>query len=160
MISLDLTHQVLASRKVQDRILESKNPADPPSILRRMMHDLLIFFAQTYDSVFGLATGPPLHDPLAVAVAVSNLNPVFAKRHPEQALAFNDKNGERFAVNVVTDGIHSTNVLETGQLGRTLATPLASHGVAIPRGVDLEAFWEMISDCLERADECNLARKL
>ncbi|RHZ58105.1 hypothetical protein CDV55_102889 [Aspergillus turcosus] len=160
MIALDLTHQVLASRSVQNRILHgSTDPTQTPSVLRKMMHALLVFFAQTYDTVFGLSSGPPLHDPLAVAVAISNLNPSFAKKHPDQALKFNDKNGERFAVDVVTDGIHSTNVLETGQLGRTLATPMGGHGVAIPRGVDLEAFWGLILDCLERADECNAARK-
>ncbi|KAF7122000.1 hypothetical protein CNMCM5793_009555 [Aspergillus hiratsukae] len=160
MIALDLTHQVLASHSVQNRILHgSTDPAQTPSVLRKMMHALLVFFAQTYDTVFGLSSGPPLHDPLAVAVAISNLNPAFAKKHPDQALKFNDKNGERFAVDVVTDGIHSTNVLETGQLGRTLATPMGGHGVAIPRGVDLVAFWGLILDCLERADECNAARK-
>ncbi|GIK02428.1 uridine nucleosidase 1 [Aspergillus viridinutans] len=160
MIGLDLTHQVLASCSVQNRILHgSGDPTQTPSVLRRMMHALLVFFAQTYDTVFGLSSGPPLHDPLAVAVAISNLNPTFAKKHPDKALKFNDKNGERFAVDVVTDGIHSMNVLETGQLGRTLATPMGGHGVAIPRGVDLEAFWGLILDCLERADECNAARK-
>ncbi|KAJ8217127.1 hypothetical protein LV164_000652 [Aspergillus fumigatus] len=160
MIGLDLTHQVLASRSVQNRILHgSSDSTKTPSVLRRMMHALLVFFAQTYDSVFGLSSGPPLHDPLAVAVAISNLNPTFAKKHPDQALKFNDKNGERFAVDVVTDGIHSTNASETGQLGRTLATPMGGHGVAIPRGVDLEAFWNLILDCLTRADECNATRK-
>ena len=40
-----------------------------------MLHDLLTFFAHTYASVFGITAGPPLHDPLAVAVLLSNLNP-------------------------------------------------------------------------------------
>lgn len=49
-----------------------------------MLHDLLTFFAHTYASVFGITAGPPLHDPLAVAVLLSNLNP--SNRSP--ALSF------------------------------------------------------------------------
>ena len=44
-----------------------------PSPLRQMLHSLLAFFSQTYNSVFGLASGPPLHDPLAVAVILDTL---------------------------------------------------------------------------------------
>lgn len=101
LIPLDLTHQVLATQEVQQLLLHgtplppalppsttSSPPApllptsaDPapsqsqPSTLRRMLHDLLTFFAHTYASVFGITAGPPLHDPLAVAVLLSNLNP-------------------------------------------------------------------------------------
>lgn len=156
---MDLTHQVLASQAVQTRILHgAKDQSAPPTILRQILHALLTFFATTYENVFGLATGPPLHDPLAVAVILSTLNPTFAKQHPSQALRFDDKGGERFALRIVTDGRHGKDVSTTGQLGRTIAAPVAGSGVAIPRGVDLEVFWSMILQCVQLADDCNAAR--
>lgn len=157
-MSLDLTHQVLANTEVQTRILHGSDSAKEPTIIRQILHALLLFFAGTYEKVFGLSTGPPLHDPLAVAAMLSNLNPAFAKKYPEQAITFDDKGGERFAISVVTDGTHGADVSVTGQLGRTVATPVEGAGVAIPRGVDLEAFWNLILQCVQLADDNNAAR--
>ncbi|KAJ6119493.1 hypothetical protein N7523_003773 [Penicillium sp. IBT 18751x] len=157
--ALDLTHQVFASKEVQNRILYgARDTSKEPTVVRRILHALLIFFSGTYEEVFGLTAGPPLHDPLAVAVVLSNLNPTFAKAHPDQTIHFDDKGGERFALSIVTDGKHGTDVSATGQLGRSIAAPLDGPGVAIPRGVDLEAFWILISDCVQLADDCNAAR--
>lgn len=135
-----------------------KSPSQPPTVLRQILHALLTFFAATYEKAFGLTTGPPLHDPLAVAVILSSLNPIFAKQHSTQALKFDDKGGERFALSIVTDGRHGKDVSVTGQLGRSIAVPVVGPGVAIPRGVDLEAFWDMILQCVQLADDCNAAR--
>ncbi|KAJ5157270.1 uncharacterized protein N7482_008370 [Penicillium canariense] len=159
IVALDLTHQVLASQDVQTRILHGGSDASkPPTVIRQILHALLTFFAATYEKVFGLTTGPPLHDPLAVAVLLSTLNPSFASKHPDQALKFDDKDGERFALSIVTDGCHGKDVSITGQLGRSLATPVDGPGVAVPRGVDLEAFWTIILDCVQLADDCNATR--
>lgn len=118
-----------------------------------MLHDLLVFFAATYTTIFGIDSGPPLHDPLAVAVMLSNLNPDYAKNHPESAIKFDDRDGERFKVTVVTDGQHGKNSTMTGQLGRTVAKPVEGKGTAIPRGVDVDAFWDVLISCLERAEQ-------
>ncbi|BCS23828.1 uridine-cytidine N-ribohydrolase [Aspergillus puulaauensis] len=158
LMSLDLTHQVLASREVQTRILHGDgDPSTPPTVLRQMLYELLLFFASTYETEYGLTTGPPLHDPLAVAIILSTLNPEFASKHPDQAVKFDDRDGERFAVTVVTDGLHGKDIALVGQLGRSVVT---SHpaGVCIPRGVDLAAFWGIILDCIKRADRLNAAR--
>ena len=145
---------------MQSRVLHDGDDLSvSPTVLRQMLFDLLVFFASTYENVFGLTSGPPLHDPLAVAVILSSLNPVYAKLHPNQVLRFDDRNGERFDVDVVTDGLHGTDVELVGELGRSRVIS-GTNGVAIPRGVDLDAFWNMILDCLRRADECNAARKL
>lgn len=161
LITLDLTHQVLADATIQSRILNpSPSSLSPsPSILRQILHDLLIFFADTYKSVFGLDQGPPLHDPLAVAVIVSNLNPHFAAAHPNQALRFDDRDNERFLVTVETNGRHGKDVSITGQLGRTICKPVDGSGTAIPRGVNVAAFWDLIIECVERADLVNNSRK-
>ncbi|KAF4761747.1 hypothetical protein HAV15_005819 [Penicillium sp. str.  len=155
------SNPVLASQAIQTRILHgSIHSTEEPTILRQILHALLTFFAATYEKAFGLTTGPPLHDPLAVAAILSTLNPAFANKHPNQALVFDDKGGERFALSIVTDGQHGKDVSITGQLGRSVATPVDGPGVAIPRGVDLDAFWNMVLQCVQLADDCNAARKV
>jgi uridine nucleosidase len=164
LITIDLTHQVLATPAVQARILTAAvtDPASSPSILRKILHALLNFFGGTYKTVFGLESGPPLHDPLAVAVILSNLNPTFANAamtpSSRGVLQFDDKSGERFSVTVVTDGQHGQDVSIAGQLGRTIARPVVekeakrTSGITIPRAVDVDAFWDLIMDCIELAE--------
>lgn len=161
IIALDLTHQVLATSTVQSRVLhgtDDQATTATPTVLRRLFHEILVFFAGTYHNSFGISAGPPLHDPLAVAVVLSTLNPTFARQQPDQAIKFDDKDGERFGINVVTDGVHGMDLTITGQLGRSVASPSERRGVAIPRGVDLEAFWTLVLDCLQRAEDWNAQR--
>lgn len=168
LIPLDVTHQVLASREVQSLILHGqvgvKKDQTAPTVLRQILYDLLIFFANTYNEIFGLNTGPPLHDPVAVAVLLSNLNDKGEAEIKENKnyVQFNDNSGERFFVNVVTDGAHSKDPAICGELGRTVAVPIEPGsnvgGVAVPRGLDIERFWGLIVDCIERADAHNRTR--
>lgn len=46
------------------------------------------------------------------------------------------------------------------QTGRTLAKALSpgEEGVRIPRGVDIPKFWQVIEECIERADAANQAQ--
>ncbi|EEQ83736.1 hypothetical protein RJZ56_006322 [Blastomyces dermatitidis] len=167
LIPLDLTHKVLGTPNVQSLILQTEtqpgangNGVIPtPSVLRRILHALLIYFANTYESVFGLDVGPPLHDPVAVAVLLSNLNHSDNGSKPG-ILNFDDRDGERFLVNVVTDGQHGSGPEITGEVGRTNASPLerGKCGVTIPRGVDVDAFWNIVLECLKRADDWNASR--
>ena len=136
----------------------STSQASTASELRRMLYELLVFFANTYHTRFGME-GPPLHDPLAVAVILSNLNSDYQQAYPDQALKFDDRNGERFVVQVVTHGQHGSDPAVTGQLGRTIAKATEGRGVSIPRAVDNEAFWELILSCLERAEQCTPLKK-
>ena len=165
MITIDLTHQVFATPQVQSLILQAETEpsggspsiSKKPTVLRQMLHALLLFFGNTYDTVYGLDTGPPLHDPVAVAVLLSNLN--LSQDNAE--LRFDDNNQERFLVNVITDGIQGRDPVLTGQVGRTVAKAVAdpkAGGVAIPRSVDTDKFWELILGCLRRADKCNAER--
>jgi uridine nucleosidase len=99
------------------------------------------FFAGTYAEVFSITEGPPLHDPLAVSAAL----------YPE---IFNDRDGERFQVDIVTEGVHSLTQSEVGELGRTKVTklPPGEGGCRIPRGVDLSSFWGSIESAMKKAD--------
>ncbi len=112
-----------------------------PSALRALFAQIMSFFAGTYAEVFSITEGPPLHDPLAVAAAI----------YPE---IFDDRNGERFRVDIVTEGVHSLTQSEVGELGRTKVTPLqpGEGGCRIPRAVDLDKFWGLTEGALKRAD--------
>lgn len=151
LIPLDVTHQVLANASVQQQLLQGPAQtlppgelSDPSSRLRQMLHDLLMFFAHTYASVFGITTGPPLHDPIAVAV------PLEAELGD---ITFDDHMGERWHVHVVTEGLHSERDNERGQLGRTIieAVKAGKDGVRIPRGLNVKCFWDVLDQCVSRA---------
>jgi uridine nucleosidase len=70
------------------------------------------------------------------------------------------KHNERFDVTVVTEGTAEEAQRGEKQTGRTIANvlPAGEEGVRIPRGVDVDQFWKVIEECIERADETN--RKL
>jgi uridine nucleosidase len=124
-------------------------PDYTPTPLRALFTQIMSFFAGTYAEVFSITEGPPLHDPLAVAAA---FNPDI----------FDDKGGERFHVDIVTEGVHSSNQSQVGELGRTKLTalPEGRGGCRIPRGVDLDAFWGMIESAMKRADAVSPMPKL
>lgn len=162
LVTLDLTHQVLATRKTQSLILSTESDeGSSTTVLRQILHGLLTFFAHTYDSVFGIDAGPPLHDPVAVAVLFSNLNNSQMSGH-QGLLQFDDKQGERYLVNVVTDGSHGNDVQTTGEVGRTVVTKVADGcgGVTIPASLDVDRFWAILLDCLERAEKCVSAQSI
>lgn len=166
MIPLDVTHLVLATEEVQSLLLHGKGGevekgvlidgkiGEGKSTLRQMLVELLLFFAKTYKDVFGIEEGPPLHDPLAVAVILDGIAGV--------EIPFYDFEGdkeerrERYDVHVITEGSHeeAQNGAETG---RTVAKllPEGQEGVKIPRNLDVKRFWGVLEDCLQRADEVN-----
>lgn len=140
LITLDITHQVFATQSVQDMVryrTADENRADSrqSTRLRRMFYELLIFFAKTYSDVFGLIDGPPLHDPVAVAVTLTICD------DDETRIDFDYRGGERFRVDVE---------LAEPELGRTKVNPI-SEGVRIPRSLDTRKFWQVLNECLERA---------
>ncbi|RPA87236.1 Inosine/uridine-preferring nucleoside hydrolase [Ascobolus immersus RN42] len=130
LIPLDLTHTVLADATVRERLLNGESRG-----LRRMLHDLLMYFASTYEQVFGLGAGPPLHDPLAVAVLLKGVE--------------SDLWEEGRWVDVVVD--------EEGEFtGRTVAgEPKDGHkgGVWLPTGVNVPKFWNIMLECVDRCEE-------
>ena len=111
-----------------------------------MLHDLVMFFASTYAEVYGLTSGPPLHDPVAVAVVLAD--------QTNEDLQFECGKGERWHVRVVTDGMHSNSSDLRGQVGRTVATmaPAQEDGVSIPRSLNVNRFWEVVESCIQRAE--------
>ncbi|KAL9016331.1 MAG: hypothetical protein Q9185_006314 [Variospora sp. 1 TL-2023] len=147
LIPLDVTHQVLATKAVREKLLygSSKDRGEGASTVRRMFDELLVFFGSTYADALGITEGPPLHDPLAVAVIVSDIG--------AEELAFEDNNGERWEVDIITDGKHSDRDEESGQVGRSCVRRSTVPNVRIPRGLDVGRFWEVVEECLQRVDK-------
>ena len=159
LIPLDLTHKFLADQPVQQKLLhgplQDKSPESAPNRIRLLFHEILMYFAHTYSRVFGFTTGPPLHDPLAVAATLGG---------PDGERLFHDNGGERWQVEVDTDGLHSEKEEEQGQVGRTRANLIDDSGgptsgkrgrggVRIPRALNQDLLWDMLDQCLQRAEE-------
>jgi len=145
LITLDLTHQCLATKPIRESLLRGPEPTEPPSQLRILLKEILEFFAKSYDEDFNIKAGPPLHDPLAVAV-VFGYGSIY------------EDDGERYEVSVVTAGDHSTLDSVRGQVGRTevkkvdRANSPSSQGVRIPRKLNVDAFWQVLEDCTSIAE--------
>ena len=137
LIPLDVTHLAFADQRVRDLLwhgkLAKKTPR--PSKLRQMYHDLLMYFAHTYAGVFGMADGPPLHDPVAVAVLLKDHS------NPEHRIDF-QMNDEAWQVDIELAG---------REIGRTRIKAI-NGGVLIPRTFDLDKFWSVLNDCMSTAE--------
>ena len=150
LITLDLTHQFLATKEVRDVMLQgikSSSSDKVPSQVRKLFTEILEFFAKTYADMFSITAGPPVHDVLAVAAAFA----------PE---LLNHNHDERFELGVITEGAHgASSAILTGpsQCGRTIAkvVPSGSGGVWIPRSVDDEKVWHLVEICLAIAEDAS-----
>ncbi|KAL9094599.1 MAG: hypothetical protein Q9165_003158 [Trypethelium subeluteriae] len=160
LIPLDITHLVFATESIRAKLLHGSTatpsiPISPASSVARpsirpLFHEILIFFATTYADVFGMTTGPPLHDPLAVAA-------VFTPALFREGRDAGER--ERWIVDVVRDDAigdvaGSGGKKGVGQVGRTVVRKVEGNGggVRIPRGVDVARFWETIDLCLSKAE--------
>jgi uridine nucleosidase len=156
LIPLDVTHLVLATKDVQKLLLSGKD-GNTKTTCRTMLVELLTFFAKTYADVFGITEGPPLHDPLAVAVILDGVTgaevPFYDYKPGEEGRR------ERYSVHVVTNGSHE-EAQGGAETGRTIAKllPAGEDGVKIPRGLDVQRFWSVLEDCLDRADKVNKSK--
>lgn len=161
VVPLDLSHQVLATPEIREMLLygrggEKSGPGK--TVLRTMLVELLYFFALTYADTFGITAGPPLHDPLAVAAVLTGLPNEIPFHEWDAMRSQQPEHKERFKVTVITEG--SFEAARQGlQTGRTIveALPPGSQGVRIPRSLDISKFWDVIEECIERADEANKA---
>lgn len=163
LIPLDVTHQVLATKEVQNLLLHGGSLEEPdslgksgkPSTLRKMLVELLNFFSHSYATVFSITEGPPLHDPLAVAAildGVAGYEIPFYDYEPGH-----EDRKERYEVSIVTEGTHEQALKGEAETGRTIVKLLekGEGGIKIPRGLNVQRFWTVIEECLERADEKN-----
>ncbi|KAJ4060985.1 Uridine nucleosidase 1 [Fusarium oxysporum] len=164
IVPLDLSHQVLATSEVREMLLygpDAERTGPGKTTLRTMLVELLYFFAQTYADTFGITAGPPLHDPIAVAAVLIGTESEIPFFEWDAKRSQPPEHNERFEVTVITEGTFE-EAKEGKQTGRTLAKllPPGQQGVRIPRGVDTAKFWQVIEECIERADAKNAALAL
>ena len=146
MVPLDLTHLVIGTEEVTSMLLwgGERRDGEEPSKMRRMIVELMVFYKETYETMFGFTQGPPLHDPLAVAVLLDGMSGVEVPFWDGQGKDDGDGVRMRYEIEVVKQG---------EQTGRTLVRllPVGDEGVRIPKGLDVERFWKVVDECLERA---------
>jgi purine nucleosidase/pyrimidine-specific ribonucleoside hydrolase len=123
MTGLNISHTALATPQILDRISAIN------SHLATTVVDLLKFFANTYDEVFGMPN-PPLHDPIAVAAV---LDPTIMRT---QYLPVSiELNGDLTRGATVVD-VH-------GVTGR-------EANVNVGLELDVERFWDLIIASVQR----------
>jgi purine nucleosidase len=119
LTGLDVTHQALATQAVLDELRAQDTE------LSKICVDLLLFFAETYRTVFGMPD-PPLHDPLAV----------LAVAHPDW-MSWQSCN---VAIETVGTYTRGATVID---LDRVTGEP---DNVMVARGVDVDRFWRLMLD--------------
>ena len=115
--TLEVTHQALATEQIVQRLRVAHLR------VAAFVADLLVFFADTYRSVFGFSA-PPLHDPCAVAAVI---DPSIVHTRAMR-------------VEVETTGAWTS--------GRTVCDVYNTWGKApnarVGYGLEVERFWEML----------------
>ena len=118
---LEVTHQALATERIVARLRTSNRR------VATFVADLLVFFAETYRTVFGFAA-PPLHDPCAVAAVI---DPTLLK-------------AQMMHVEIETAG--------TWTSGSTVCDVHGVLGLAanarVGYGLEVERFWEMLIETI------------
>ena len=121
LTGLDVTHQALATPAVLAE-LRAQGTA-----LADICADLLLFFADTYRTVFGMPD-PPLHDPLAVLAVV----------HPDWMTC------QRCNVAIETTGRYSRGATVI-DLDNVTGEPA---NIDVARTLDTSWFWRLMLDCV------------
>ena len=169
LLPLDLTHLAIASPQIQSQLLcgdgrSMDKTGDHVLPLRQMLSDLLLYFSKTYDEVYGLSTGPPMNDPLAVAILLDQGSAKFGYRSARSS------DEERWIVEVVTAGEYASadtssvstvcHEPEVCMLGRTVLRQIPSAnttaqggGIRVPRSFDVNWFWGEMLAAVDRAEQ-------
>lgn len=154
LVPLDMTHQAIATKEIIEQVLNEKKsegkdtsksentPLDGKRhYVRRMLYELLLFFAHTYETTFGdqFKLGPPVHDPLAVAALIpSFVAPVFPNV-PE--------------LNMVVSKYKLDVVLEGERVGQTVEVAKDNeYGVQVVEGMNIDSFWQIVLESLNNLD--------
>ena len=130
MVPLDVTHTALVTPDVLHRIRDGPAPGSSTRF-RRVVAELLVFFASSYKSVFGFDS-PPLHDPCAVLCALAPQ--LFELRHMRVDVE---------TVSPLSYGQTVCDVLDQSRLAPNAHVALR---------MDVPAFWTHMHAALDAAD--------
>lgn len=126
MVPLEVTHTAIVTTSVLDRIAKIE------SNFSKIMIELLLFFKSTYQDVFFMSE-PPLHDPCAVAYAI---------------------NASIFESKLMRVDIETHSLLSYGQTVCDIyGMSKNKKNVNVCNRMDVDRFWDMIIDSLEKANK-------
>lgn len=125
MVGLNVTHQVLATGAVLERIAAIGNAAS------RFGVELLHFFNSAYEVAEGMPAAP-LHDPVAVALVAA----------PDAVTAVHTR------LDVELAGTHTRGATSVDLLG-TSGLPANAH---VATDVDVPRFWQLVEDAIRALD--------
>lgn len=124
---------------------------DETQLLRKMLHDLLTFFSDTYARVYGITAGPPLHDPLAVAAVLPTDEISWdIQRVPVRVATSGDEVGRTVKVLGKGEGEGGVEEVRGEELGKGGVEKDAL--VKIPKSCDVDAFWKVILKAVDTAE--------
>jgi uridine nucleosidase len=104
-----------------------------------MYYELLAFFADTYKKHQGFIDGPPVHDPLAVAVLLYLYKEEFSlEEFPELKVKYSRHN-----IAVVQDGPRE---------GMFQLSENPENGAMIADNMDIEKFWDLVFLALDNIE--------
>ncbi|KAM0755625.1 uridine nucleosidase [Meredithblackwellia eburnea MCA 4105] len=154
MMPLNVTHTALFTPADNDRLLQ-RIPNSPYSTgaktqLRHTLSTLLMFFAATYEKVFGFTEGPPVHDPLCIAYL----------SHPHLF------QGTRYRVDVETSGKYTagTTSVDLWEYRKDELTAMEKDpdsreswgkygkNVWLAEKMDVAGFWQVFQDAVDHLD--------
>lgn len=125
MVPLECTHTALVTNRVLMR-LDALN-----SHFGKLLRDLLLFFKESYEKTFGFSD-PPLHDPCAVAWLIAP---------------------HIFKARLMRVDVETQSELTAG---RTVCDVYAMSGkkknVLVCESMDVESFWDLMLEAVERAN--------
>ncbi|OMH85897.1 Inosine-uridine-preferring nucleoside hydrolase-like protein [Zancudomyces culisetae] len=131
MIPLDVTHTVLVTDNIIDRI--RREVGEKNKTFAQMICELMVFFRDTYERVFDFHDGPPLHDPLAVFYAIT---------HKQNKLAFKEK--------LMRVDVECGNGLCVGQTVCDIwgNSSTEEKNCYVTLSVDVDKFWDSMIEAL------------
>ena len=137
---LNLTHKIMASSTVRKQIYDEDDEARN-SPLRKAFYDILMFYSKAYAKLDGMASGPPLHDPVAVYSLFPFVDRDCAQygyqylRRKMDVVIGGPREGESIIVNKLLPFDESEN-----------------EGVYIGENLDAAKFWSRMLDALHVAE--------
>ncbi|KAH3679602.1 hypothetical protein WICMUC_000834 [Wickerhamomyces mucosus] len=130
---LNLTHTLILTKEIQKQIYDISK--DLTNEFRKLIHDLMIFFAETYKERQGFSKGPPVHDPIAVYLLLNEYN----------LLKFVDQSFKYEYLNLNVSEEQNEN---EGQI----LYEKDSEGVKVVFNVNVEQFWDILLSVIDIGD--------
>ncbi|ODV63288.1 trifunctional uridine nucleosidase/nicotinamide riboside hydrolase/nicotinic acid riboside hydrolase [Ascoidea rubescens DSM 1968] len=161
---LNITHTLLVTKDVLKNILKPQNSpissgsssSSSSSNFRKMIYDLLTFFAKTNEAEQNWFDGPPLHDPLAIALVLN-----FFQKDNVSVKDPSSLNNYNLNVNFNCCKVRSiSHGLQKGMIQILQDNIPHGNGVMIAESLNIDAFWKILYDVIDLADNVSPANIL